>query len=52
MDLLAAATTIELFAIGIAASVLLIIAFDRPFFGQFAARPRPLLQVMPVCQNQ
>jgi hypothetical protein len=46
-DRLAAAITLGLFATGIAASVLLITAFDRPFIGQLSVRPQYLLQVMP-----
>jgi hypothetical protein len=36
-----------LFATGVAASVLLIAAHDRPFTGQISVGPEPLLQVMP-----
>jgi hypothetical protein len=36
-----------LFATGVAASVLLIAAHDRPFTGQISISPEPLLQVMP-----
>jgi hypothetical protein len=36
-----------LFATGVAASVLLIAAHDRPFIGQLSVSPEPLLQVMP-----
>jgi hypothetical protein len=36
-----------LFATGVAASVLLIAAHDRPFIGQLSISPEPLLQVMP-----
>jgi hypothetical protein len=36
-----------LFATGVAASVLLIAAHDRPFTGQVSIRPEPLLQIMP-----
>jgi hypothetical protein len=46
-DRLAAAITMGIFGMGIAASVLLISAFDRPFLGQLAVTPQPLLQVMP-----
>jgi hypothetical protein len=38
---------IGVFATGVAASVVLIAAFDRPFVGQLAVTPQPLLQVMP-----
>ncbi len=44
---LASAITMSLFGIGVAASLLLILAYDRPFTGEFAVRPEPLLQVMP-----
>jgi len=36
-----------LFATGVAASVLLIAAYDRPFTGQISIGPEPLLQIMP-----
>ncbi len=36
-----------LFASGVAASVLLIAAHDRPFTGQISIDPGPLLQIMP-----
>jgi hypothetical protein len=36
-----------LFATGVAASVLLIAAHDRPFTGQISVGPEPLLQIMP-----
>jgi hypothetical protein len=36
-----------LFATGVAASVLLIAAHDRPFTGQISIGPEPLLQIMP-----
>jgi len=39
-----------LFATGIAASILLIAAHDRPFMGQLAVSPDPLLQVMPEAE--
>jgi hypothetical protein len=44
---LASAISLGLFATGIAASVLLILAHDEPFQGQIAVRPEPLLLVMP-----
>jgi hypothetical protein len=44
---LAAGLSIGLFATGVAASVLLIAAHDRPFIGQLSVSPEPLLQVMP-----
>jgi hypothetical protein len=43
----AAAITMGLFATGVAASVLLIVAHDRPFTGELSVGPEPLLQVMP-----
>ena len=36
-----------LFATGVAASMLLILAHDRPFTGEISIKPDPLLQVMP-----
>jgi hypothetical protein len=44
---LAAAITMTLFATGVAASVLLILSHDRPFTGEVAVGPAPLLQVIP-----
>ncbi len=44
---LAATITIGIFATGVAACVLLIASYDRPFIGQLAIGPAPLLQVMP-----
>jgi hypothetical protein len=44
---LASLTTLGLFATGIAASVVIIVAHDRPFIGQLAIGPEPLLQVIP-----
>jgi hypothetical protein len=43
------ASTIGLgtFATGIAASIFLILAHDRPFVGQISVGPQPLPQVMP-----
>ena len=38
--------TIGVFATGIAASVLLILAHDRPFLGQISIKPGPLLQII------
>jgi len=35
------------FATGVAASTLLILAHDRPFTGEISIKPDPLLQVMP-----
>jgi len=36
-----------IFATGVAASTLLILAHDRPFIGELSIKPDPLLQVMP-----
>src|SRR6516162_42623 len=44
---LTSAITMALFGIGVAASLLLILAYDRPFTGELSVRPKPLLQVMP-----
>jgi hypothetical protein len=44
---LASAMAMGLFATGVAASVLLIAAHDRPFTGQISIGPGPLLQIMP-----
>jgi Protein of unknown function (DUF4239) len=44
---LAAAITMGLFGIGVAASFLLILAHDRPFVGELSVSPGALLQVMP-----
>jgi Protein of unknown function (DUF4239) len=46
-DRRAGAIAVGVFATGIAASLLLVLAFDRPFIGQLAVTPQPLLQVMP-----
>jgi uncharacterized protein DUF4239 len=46
-DRLASAITMGLFGIGVAAFLLLILAYDRPFTGELSVRPNPLLQVMP-----
>jgi hypothetical protein len=45
---LASALSMGLFATGVAASVLLIAAHDRPFIGQLSVTPEPLLQVVPA----
>jgi hypothetical protein len=39
-----------LFATGVGASVVLILAHDRPFIGQLSIGPDPLLQVMPEAE--
>jgi hypothetical protein len=44
---LASAIALGLFASGVAASVLLIAAHDRPFTGQISISPGPLLQIEP-----
>jgi hypothetical protein len=44
---LAATITMGLFATGVAVSAVLIAAHDRPFVGELAVKPEPLLQVMP-----
>jgi uncharacterized membrane protein len=44
---LASGIAMGLFATGVAASVLLIVAHDRPFTGQISIGPEPLLQIMP-----
>lgn len=46
-DRLASAITMGMFALGVAACILLIVAHDRPFNGHFSVAPSPLLQVMP-----
>jgi hypothetical protein len=38
---------VGLFATGVATSVLLIAAHDRPFTGQISISPEPLRQIMP-----
>jgi hypothetical protein len=45
---LASAISIALFSAGLAAAMLLILAHDRPFTGEIAIRPTPLLQVIPA----
>jgi hypothetical protein len=47
---IAATVTMGLFATGVAASVLLIAAHDRPFVGELAIGPGPLLEVMPEAE--
>ena len=44
---LASSIAMGTFATGIAASMLLILAYDRPFIGEVSLKPDPLLQVMP-----
>jgi Protein of unknown function (DUF4239) len=43
---LTVAIALGIMATGVATSVLLIVAYDRPFIGQLAVGPGPLLQVM------
>jgi hypothetical protein len=43
---LAAIIALFIFATGVAASMLLILAHDRPFTGEISIRPDALLQVM------
>jgi hypothetical protein len=47
----ASAITMGLFATGVAASVLLIAAYDRPFIGEISVGPDPLLQVLPAAET-
>ena len=47
---LAATIAMAVFATGVAASVLLIAAHDRPFMGELSVGPAPLLQVMPEAE--
>jgi len=49
---LASAITMALFAAGVAASLLLVLAHDRPFIGEFSVTPSPLFQVMPDARIQ
>ncbi len=44
---LASTIAMGIFATGVAASLLLILAHDRPFIGELSVGPQPLLQVMP-----
>jgi hypothetical protein len=48
---LTSAITMGLFGFGIAASLLLILAHDRPFIGQLSVKPDSLLQVMPALES-
>jgi hypothetical protein len=45
-DRVASLIAIGLFATGVASSALLIAAYDRPFVGQLAVSPEPLLQIV------
>jgi uncharacterized MnhB-related membrane protein len=44
---LASSIAMGIFATGVAASMLLILAHDRPFTGDISIKPDPLLEVMP-----
>jgi hypothetical protein len=44
---LASIIAMGIFATGVATSILLILAHDRPFTGEISIKPDPLLQVMP-----
>jgi hypothetical protein len=48
---LASTMALGIFATGVAASLLLILAHDRPFTGEISIKPDPLLQVMPQIQS-
>ena len=48
---LASASMLFIFATGVAAAVLLIAAYDRPFVGDASVRSDPLLQVMPAADR-
>jgi hypothetical protein len=48
---LASAISLFLFATGVAAAVLLIADYDRPFIGDRSVRADPLLQVMPAADR-
>jgi hypothetical protein len=50
-DRLASGVTLGLFAVGVGASLLLILAHDRPFIGQMSVAPNLLLQVMPDLES-
>ena len=49
---LASIMAMGIFATGVAASILLILAHDRPFTGEISIKPDPLLQVMPEISNK
>jgi hypothetical protein len=44
---LTAKIALGIFATGVAVSILLILAHDRPFMGQISVSAKPLLEVMP-----
>ena len=48
---LASTMALGIFATGVAASLLLILAHDRPFTGEISIKPDPLLQVMPQTES-
>jgi hypothetical protein len=48
---LASKIALVIFATGVGASLLLLVAFDRPFTGELSVGPEPLLQVMPETVN-
>jgi multisubunit Na+/H+ antiporter MnhB subunit len=48
---LTSAIAMGLFGFGIATSLLLILAHDRPFIGQLSVKPDSLLQVMPALES-
>jgi multisubunit Na+/H+ antiporter MnhB subunit len=50
-DRLTSAITMGLFGIGVAASLLLILAHDRPFTGELSVQPIPLLEAMPALES-
>jgi hypothetical protein len=50
-DQLTSAIALALFATGVATSVLLIAAHDRPFVGDISVGPGPLLQVLPEAEG-
>jgi hypothetical protein len=49
-DGLTSAVAMGLFSAALATTILLILAHDRPFTGQIALTPEPLLQVMPAAR--
>jgi hypothetical protein len=49
---LASTITLAIFATGVAASILLIASYDRPFTGDISVRPGPLHQVRPANVGQ
>jgi len=48
---LASIIAMGIFATGVAASMLLILAHDRPFTGEISIKSDPLLQVMPQTES-